>query len=111
MSRHNRRRTRGGHKASAPCQHDAFELPPSADPPDPKLATARHGRRNPLSAKHWHSRYLAWQAREKKQREESERLKEERKRIFGGDGNNGEEEEEGLCLRMMDYFARLDYLE
>lgn len=110
MSRHNRRRTRGGHKASASCQYNnAFELPSSADPLDSKFATARHHRRNGLSAKHWHNRYLAWQARESKQKEESERLMEERKRIFGGDSNDGEDD--GLCLRMMDYFIRLDYLE
>lgn len=69
----------------------------------------RYARRNDLSAKHWHNRYLAWQVRVRKQKEESERLKEERKRIFGGDGN--EAEDDGLCSRMMDYFVRLDYLE
>lgn len=109
MSRHNRRRARGGHKVSASCQYDAFELPSSADPSDSKLPAARHPRRNDLSAKHWHNRYLAWQVRERKQKEECERLGEERKRIFGGDSNDGEDD--GLCSRMMDYFVRLDYLE
>ena len=110
MSRHNRRRTRGGHKASASCPHDSFELPSSLDPPDSKLATARHPRRSDLSAKHWHNRYLAWQSREKRQKEECEKLKEDRKRIFGGDDGN-DADDDGLCVRMMDYFVRLDYLE
>ena len=109
MGRRNRRRTRGGHKVSTSCQHDAFELPSSADPSDSKLPTVRHPRRNEFSAKHWHNRYLAWQVRERKQNEECERLKEERKRIFGGDSNDGEDD--GLCSRMMDYFVRLEYLE
>lgn len=109
MSRHNRRRTRGEHKASASRQYDGFELPSSADPSDPKPPAVRHPRRNDLSAKHWHNRYLAWQARERKQKDECERLMQERKRIFGGDGN--EEEDDGLCSKMMDYFVRLDYLE
>ena len=109
MSRHNRRRTRGGHSAPAPCQHDAFELPFSADPSDSTLPTARHPRRNDLSTKHWHNRYLAWQTRERKQKEECQRLREDRKRIFGGDSHDGEDD--GLCSSMMDYFVRLDYLE
>ena len=109
MSRHNRRRTRGEHKASASCQYHAFELPSSADQSGSNLPTARHPRRIESSAKHWHNRYLAWQARERKQKDECERLKEERKKIFGGDGDEGEDD--GLCSRMMDYFVRLDYLE
>jgi len=63
-----------------------------------------------LSARHWHNRYLAWQARERKQREERERLKAEQKRIFGGDSQDGDDED-GLCCRMMDFFVAMDYLE
>lgn len=99
MSRHNRRRTRGGRKAFTYCQHDALELPSS---------DTRFARRSDLSARYWHNRYLAWQAREEKQKEEPERLRAERKRIFGGDGTAGEDD--GLCWRMMDYFVKLDYL-
>ena len=109
MSRHNRRRTRGGHKATASRQHDAFELPSPPEPSESQLPTARHPRRNDLSAKHWHNRYLAWQARERRQKEECERLEVERNRIFGGDGSDGEDD--GLCSRMMEYFVRLDYLD
>ena len=109
MSRHNRRRTRGGRKASVFCQYDAFELSSSTGTPEFKLPTAKRPRRNDLFAEHWHNRYLAWQARERKRREECERLKEERKRIFGGDSNDGEDD--GLCLKMMEYFVGLDYLE
>lgn len=109
MSRHNRRRTRGGHSAPVSYQHDAFELPSSAAPPDSRLPTARRPRRNDLSAKHWHNRYLAWQAKERTQKEEYQKIREERKRIFGGDSNDGEDD--ALCSNMMDYFTTLDYLE
>lgn len=115
MSRHNRRRTRSGHRASHPTyQFDSFEMSSlCADPPDSKLTIPRHPRRNDLSAKHWHNRYLAWQARERKQRDECERLREEQKRIFGGDSQDGDDDDDddGLCTLMMDYFVGLDYLE
>ncbi|KAM0799689.1 hypothetical protein BDR22DRAFT_890266 [Usnea florida] len=108
MSRHNRRRTRGERNASASLQFHPFELPFSAALSDFKLSTPRHLQRNDISAKHWHNRYLAWQARGREQKDECQRLKEERKRIFGGDSSDGEDD--GLCSRMMDYFLRLDYL-
>ena len=109
MSRHNRRRTRGERNTSTYLQFHALELPFSTAPSDFKLPTARHLQRNDLSAKHWHNRYLAWQTRDREQKDECQRLKDERKRIFGGDGNEGGEDD-GLCSRMMDYFVRLDYL-
>lgn len=108
MSRHNRRRTRGERNASAGLQLHALELPFSAALSHFKLPTATHLQRNDLSAKHWHNRHLAWQARDREQKDECQRLNEERKRIFGGDGNDGEDD--GLCSRMMDYFVRLDFL-
>ena len=108
MSRHNRRRTRGGPKACPSYRHDTFELPSSARPSASKIPDPRNPRRDDVFAKVWHDRYQAWQTREKRGRVEWERLKEERKRIFGGDGSDGEDD--GLCLRMMDYFVRLDYL-
>lgn len=107
MSRHNRRRTRGGHKVLSSCQHDAFERPSSAYHSESKIPDAKDARRSDPSAKHWHHRYQAWQPRECKQRKEWMRLKEERNRIFGGDSNDGEDD--GLCSKMMDYFVRLDY--
>lgn len=66
-------------------------------------------RRNDISAKHWHNRYLAWQARERKQNEEREQIRAEQKRIFGGDSQDGDDDD--LCSRMMDYFDGLDYLQ
>ena len=108
MSRHNRRRTRGGRDASTSLQLHALELLYSTALSDFRPPTAKYLQRNDLSAKHWHNRYLAWQARDREQKDECQRLKEERKRIFGGDGNDGEDD--GLCSRMMDYFVRLDYL-
>ena len=109
MSRHNRRRTRGGHKDSTSCQHDAFERPFSADPSKSRIRDARNAQRSDLSANSWHNRYQARQARESQERKERERLKEERNRMFGGDDNDGGEDD-GLCSRMMEYFVRLDYL-
>ncbi|KAL2053226.1 hypothetical protein ABVK25_006551 [Lepraria finkii] len=117
MSRHNRRHTRG-HKVSHPdhqFQSDSFAIPSLSTHlttnSDPKLSLPRHPRRNnDVSARHWHNRYLAWQARERKQKEERERLEEEQRRIFGGDGLDAADDE-GLCGRMMDYFTGLDYLE
>ena len=109
MSRHNRRRTRAGHKVSTSGHYEAFELLSFADTSESKPLTARYPRRSDLAAQHWRNGYLAWQSRERKQKVEYEKLREERNRIFGGDGNDGEGD--GLCSRMMDYFVRLDYLE
>lgn len=112
MSRHNRRRTRGGHKISASSLQDPFELPSlPPDPPERWLLLPRHPRHNDLSARHWHNRYLAWQARERRQKEEVERSQEERKRIFGGEGGDDGGDTDELCAKMMDYFAGLDYLQ
>ncbi len=110
MSRHNRRRTRG--KASpSNLQMDCYELPLlSTEIPNSKLLIPRHPRRNDLSARHWHNRFLAWQVRERKQEEERKRLEDEQKRIFGGDSQDGVDDD-GLCTKMMDYFVGLDYLE
>jgi len=110
MSRHNRRRTRD--KASHPnLQIDGFGLPSlSADTPNPKLSIQRHLRRNDPFARHWHNRFLAWQARERKQKEEWARFEEAQKRIFGGDSQDGDDDD-GLCTQMMNYFVGLDYLE
>ena len=65
-------------------------------------------KRNDLSARHWHNRYVLWRARERKQREEAEKLLAERKRIFGGE--NEEEDNDGLCSNMMEYFVGLDFI-
>ena len=106
MARHNRRRTRAVHKVFTPRLYHASEIPLSANSPDSKLPDARHVRRSDLSP--GHNRYHAWQARTRMESQEREMLKAERKRIFGGDGSD--EEDDGLCLRMMDYFVKLDYL-
>ena len=111
MSRHNRRRNRAGQKIShIDLQLHKCELSSlPAELPDAKVSNSRHPRRNDLSARHWHNRYLAWQARERKQIEERERLKEEQKRIFGGDSQDGDDAD-GLCSKMMDFFVAMDYL-
>ena len=107
MSRHNRRRKRCGYKTSKCGSYDAFELLFSAYTSDSNPSEAKHPRRRNFFASHWQSQ--SWRAREKSQRDECERLEVERTRIFGGEGMGGEDE--GLCLRMMDYFLTLDYLE
>ena len=123
MSRHNRRRNRGGHKSSLP-NHNSMDL--STVPPLEPIATlgfhqsslvaskslpSHNTHRNNASARHWHNRYMAWQARERRQREEKASLEAEKKRIFGDadDDSNGDDEE--LCKRMMEYFVGLDFIE
>lgn len=117
MSRHNRRRTRGGHKPFNPPH--TFELtsllPTSSSSPSAKLLAPSfltHGtgtRRGDLTAKHWQNRYIAWQAKDKKQVEERAKLAVEKKRMFGGESDEGDEE--GLCSRMLEYFGGLDFIE
>ncbi|KAL8678920.1 MAG: hypothetical protein Q9186_004777 [Xanthomendoza sp. 1 TL-2023] len=117
MSRHNRRRTRASHRnavASSPSatfalpelgsigiRSDAQQLPASG----PMRGSTK---RNDLIARHWHNRYMAWQTRERRQREEREKLLADQRRIFGGE--DGEDDEEGLCSNMMQYFVALDFL-
>ncbi|KAL8991531.1 MAG: hypothetical protein Q9177_000068 [Variospora cf. flavescens] len=112
MSRHNRRRTRASHrkqpaftqfttsgfrKLGAVTVHlEPIQLPFCG----PKRANPH---RTELSAQHWHSRYIAWQRHDRRQREEPERLLAEQRRIFGGEVEEGDEEgdEDGLCSNMM----------
>ncbi|MCJ1284870.1 hypothetical protein MMC26_004207 [Xylographa opegraphella] len=116
MSRHNRRRTRGGHKTPGiPLQQRTFDFLPDLDsaPPDPLLLAPpgpAMSRRGGVSARHWHNRYIAWQVRERRQREECEQLEAEKRRIFGWE-IEGREDEERLCLKMMEYFGGLDFIE
>ena len=112
MSRHNRRRTRGGHKTSDIPPTLAFSLPTIASFPRSSpftSVTQQSTRRNDLSARHWQNRYLAWQVRERRQVEEREKLEADRRRIFGGE--SGERDEYGLCESMMKYFGTLDFID
>jgi len=115
MSRHNRRRTRGGQRISAMLGHQIrFDMAPeqkSMEPPEPALISSisNSKRQNTLTARHWHNRYNAWQIRERKQGEESEKLQAEKRRIFG-DGT-GDGEDEVLCVKMLEYFGGLDFIE
>jgi hypothetical protein len=104
MSRHNRRRTRGGSKlASCLYTRDEIESPslPTDIPP-----VAPHTRQTKLTADHWHNRYMAWQLRDKQYREEKARIEAEQRRICGGEAGD----DVGLCYRMMEYFTSLDYI-
>lgn len=118
MSRHNRRRTRASHRNAA----DASSPSATFDLPDLGLKGTRSNakavsfmgpsrgstKRNELSARHWHNRYLAWQTRERRQREEREKLLAEQTRIFGGE--QGEDDADGLCSNMLEYFVGLDFI-
>ena len=53
---------------------------------------------------------MAWQVRERRQREEAEKLEKEKRRIFG-EASDGGEEDERLCVKMMEYFGGLDFIE
>ena len=113
MSRHNRRRTRGGHKMSGlsdraqafPVTHSPVAVP--APPPPKTLSDIGNSvRRDTLSARHWHNRYMVWQIHEQRQQEESATMEAEKRRIFGDmDGDD-----EGLCVKMMEYFGGLDFI-
>lgn len=50
---------------------------------------------------------MAWQIRDKRQREEKEKIEAEQRRIFGGEAGDDVE----LCYRMLEYFGGLDYIE
>ena len=51
---------------------------------------------------------MAWQHRERRQREEREKLAAEQRRIFGGEKD--EEDSHGLCSNMLQYFVGLDFI-
>ena len=119
MSRHNRRRTRGGHKTTMSVYRSSIDL--STEPPlDPGLpyqsiapiTKTVHSLRNGPTARHWHNRYMAWQARERRQREEKDNLEAEKRRIFGeADGGNTDGEDDILCEKMLEYFVGLDFID
>lgn len=78
------------------------------------LSNPAYGSRTGLSARHWHNRYMAWQARERRQREEQANLEAEKRRIFGTPDNghstfSGEDDE--LCTKMLEYFGGLDFID
>ncbi|MCJ1329523.1 hypothetical protein MMC10_006203 [Thelotrema lepadinum] len=88
---------------------------PPLDPGLPYQSTfpttkSLHSHRNGPTARHWHNRYMAWQARERRQREEKASLEAEKKRIFG-DVDDGSGEDEILCEKMLEYFVGLDFIE
>jgi len=114
MSRHNRRRTRGGHKDISILQRtfDNSVTEPFASSSEPVTLTAPRvapGGRSGASALQWHNRYMAWQVRERRQREESATLEAEKLRIFGEEDGTGEDEV--LCVRMLEYFGGLDFID
>lgn len=114
MSRHNRRRHRGGHRSFAIPGHctevEAVNIASNDTLTwgNAPIRTRSFSKREDLAARHWHNRYIAWQAREKRQAEERRRLEAEQMRIFGGVEN--EEDGDDLCTKMMDYFTGLDYI-
>jgi len=144
MSRHNRRRTRGGHKHHAHSissnSSDSSTASFSSSPPplapswsfepwscdntqsslQPVIWSANYANQSAkLSARHWHNRYMDWQARERRQREEQARLEAEKQRIFGcldacqsrqSGIKDDEVDDEMLEEKMLEYFGGLDFL-
>ena len=116
MSRHNRRRTRGGGHNKNPSM---LQRSTDIDSPDlsdisstgsgSPMSRSTVNNRSTISARHWHNRYLAWQARERRQREESSCLESEKKRLFGEDDGSSEDDED-LCEKMLEYFDGLDFI-
>ena len=97
MSRHNRRRTRGGHKASL--QRNGFDLPSTDEPPEPGLSSSPwHATRRGKPYKRQRNNTFLAQLRARRQEEDTTKLV---RRIFGE--SHGEEDND-LCVRMIDYF-------
>ena len=126
MSRHNRRRTRGGHKSNSSnhSSESSFSAPSSVlavpgaiEPPllfHSRLPTTAPATKPTPGARHWHNKYIAWQARDRRQREERAKLEAEKRRIFGGDESDNERgtgEDDILCEKMLEYFGGLDFIE
>ena len=105
MSRHNRRRTRGGSKLAF-CEDTRDDTEVRSLPAD-KAAMTPYTRPTELTAKHWHNRYVAWQVRDEQGRDERARVEAEQQRICGGEVGD----DVGLCYQMMEYFSSLDYIE
>ncbi|KAI4155139.1 MAG: hypothetical protein LQ341_000236 [Variospora aurantia] len=108
MSRHNRRRTRASHRkqpAFTQFTTSGFRklgaVTVHLEPIQLHFCGSKqaNAHRTELSAQHWHSRYIAWQRHDRRQREEPERLLAEQRRIFGGEMEEGDED--GLCSNMM----------
>lgn len=58
----------------------------------------------------WHSRYLSWQIRERRQRQEQEaaaKLEADRCRLFGGEPGD----DVSLCYKMLEFFGGLHYID
>ncbi|KAL8761908.1 MAG: hypothetical protein Q9184_002012 [Pyrenodesmia sp. 2 TL-2023] len=86
----------------------ATEFAAIASEPSQVSSLQGKAKRSDLFTRHWHNRYVAWQIRERRQREEQEKLSAEQQRIFGGEPE--ERDEDGLCCNMMEYFVGLDFI-
>lgn len=94
---------------------DPSDVPEMHDPPEysilpVSLTISVQSRWSDISARHWNNRFLAWQARERCQKEERERLRQDQRRIFGGDSQDSGEDGDRLCSSMLAFFDGLDYL-
>ena len=120
MSRHNRRRTRGGHRNNKPgslrssssFESSAFQS--SVEPPlealhfSPVHPTAPCSA-NSFSLRQWPAHHVAWQTRARRPVEASAALEAVRRRFFGEADGTGEDE--GLCVKMLEYFGGLDFID
>jgi len=130
MSRHNRRRTRGNHKQSFLTQQShqlesseqanlaaldpfVFSTYPSAScpkaPSRPLWSPFTRG--TTLSSRHWHNRYIAWQARNSRDFEEKQNAAADRQRIFGTVDGQEDGDADGLEEKMLHYFRGLEWLD
>ena len=118
MSRHNRRRVRGGRKASnypsRPFESDScsFSTTPLESSSNPyTLSRTLSTSRLALSAstRLWYNRWNAWQARDRRQCQEIAKLEAGKRRLFGED--DGSDRDDILCVRMLEYFGGLDFIE
>lgn len=61
---------------------------------------------NTLNARHWQTRYDAWQNRDQAQRREAALLEAEQIKLFGGEPGD----DITLCYKMMEVFDGMDWI-
>ena len=123
--KHNRRRIRPRHRyvfsigPSASNDGSSAVLDTEVDPPSGSPLSKsisgtpvnnrhlqRYSKSTDLMARHWHNRYVAWERRDKAQRDEAKSIEAEQYRLFGGEPGD----DVTLCYKMLEYFDSMDYI-
>ena len=122
--KHNRRRIRPRNRQHSPEDQPQYPLVDQVSSPrpfpvvdasstfpaflsSPHLKPRATYRSNNLTAQHWQNRYVAWQRRDKAQKDEAAKLEADRVRLFGGEPGD----DPTLCYRMLEFFGGLDFID